>query len=371
VSRRRARPALAFVDDAEADADADGDAEADADADGDAEADADADGDADADADADPDADADADPDPDADPEAEAEADVDVDVIASAPSILVANRSTVRAMARSSASPPSSPAAAAAAVRAERVTKAFGELSAGKRRHLPVIRPRDVLEIAAVFHRTIDGAAGFREREITDDGATLACAAGCSSCCHTAVMVYEPEAMRVAELLARSEQAEARAHFLAQYPAWQAALGKDVERISTLHAMGRIEDAERIFFRLQVRRVMCAFNREGLCTVYEARPAVCRNTHALETPDSCQPGAAHGPTIMGSAPIDRLMAQLPGVMGPLQDALRREEDGPPDALCAAVHRLLTRPPPPPIAEPARNAPCPCGSGEKYKHCCDF
>lgn len=268
---------------------------------------------------------------------------------------------------------PAPPAAPGASLRAERVTKAFAEHAAGKRRHLPVIQPHDMLEIAAAFHRAVDGAVAVREKEISDDGATLACSAGCSSCCHTAVMVHEPEAMRVAQLLAQPEQAEARAHFLAQYPAWQAELGKDAERIRTLHAMGRVEDAERVFFRLQARRVMCAFNRDGLCTVYEVRPAICRNTHALDTPDFCHPEAAHGPAIMGSGPIDQLMAQLPSVMGSLQDALHREDDGPPGALCALVHRMLTRPPPAAaVAAPAsRNSPCPCGSGEKYKLCCDF
>jgi Fe-S-cluster containining protein len=210
----------------------------------------------------------------------------------------------------------------------------------------------------------------------------VACTTGCSSCCHTAVMVFDPEAMRVAEQLARPEHAGARDHFLAQYPAWHEQLGKDAERIRVLHSMGKVEDAERIFFRLQARRVMCAFNRDGLCAIYEVRPAICRNTHALDTAAHCQPGAAHGPTVMGFEPMDHLMAQVPAVTGTLQDALRRKEDSPPEALCAAVHRMLTRassaaeasaasPEPPEPPEPPRNGPCPCGSGAKFKHCCDF
>jgi Fe-S-cluster containining protein len=255
--------------------------------------------------------------------------------------------------------------------RVAKVTAAFGEHADGKRVHLPLITRGDALALTAQVHGQLDALAAERERLAKQDGAPVACSRGCSSCCHTAVMVYEPEAMRVAEELARPDRAEERAHFLAGYPAWHAELGKDAERIRTLHAMGRIEDAERVFFRLQSRRVMCALNRDGLCTVYESRPGICRNTHALETAERCQPGASPGPTVMGHEPMDALMAQLPRVTSSLQDARRRDEDGPPDALCAAVHRLLTQPEAAPSPAPNRNAACPCGSGAKYKHCCDF
>lgn len=264
-----------------------------------------------------------------------------------------------------------SEASPAETARAAKITRAFAEVSSGKRRQLPVIQPRDAVILAAQYHRIVDTAVAEREREVVADGGTVACAAGCSACCHTAVMVYEPEARRVAELLAEPAHAEARAHFLSRYPAWHAELGKDVERIRTLHRLGRFDDAERLFFRLQARRVMCALNRDGLCTVYAARPTICRNTHALDTAAHCQPDAERKPTVAGSAVVDVLMAQLEGVMGPLQDALRRQEDGPPDALCAQVHELLQAPPATAVAPPARNAPCPCGSGAKHKHCCDF
>ncbi len=255
--------------------------------------------------------------------------------------------------------------------RAAKVISALADHSTGKRRHLPIVTRGDALAITAGLHLTLDGLAAAREELARRDGAAVACSSGCSSCCHTAVMVFEPEAMRVAEELARPERAAERAHFLAAYPAWHAELGKDAERIRTLHKMGRIEDAERVFFRLQARRVICAFNRDGLCTVYESRPAICRNTHALETAERCQPGASPGPSVMGHEAMDLMMSQLPAVTATLQDALRREDEGPPDALCASVHRLLTQPTAEAPAPANRNAPCPCGSGAKFKHCCDF
>lgn len=257
--------------------------------------------------------------------------------------------------------------------RGARVTQALAEHSAGKRVHLPIVQRGDVLVVTAGLHRSLDAVAAQREVQVRREGSSVACTAGCSSCCHTAVVVHEPEALLVAALLERPEHAEARAHFLAAYPAWQQELGKDVERIRTLHAMGRYDDAERVFFRLQERRVMCAFNRDGLCTVYEARPGICRNTHALDTAEHCQPGGAHRPTVAGHEAMDFLMEQLPRVTATLQDALHRTDGGAPDALCSAVHRLLTAPPAPaaPAARPSANAPCPCGSGAKFKHCCDF
>lgn len=41
----------------------------------------------------------------------------------------------------------------------------------------------------------------------------------------------------------------------------------------------------------------------------------------------------------------------------------------PDDTAAARLLTLARPPAPAAATPARNAPCPCGSGKRFKHCC--
>lgn len=255
-------------------------------------------------------------------------------------------------------------------LRSTNVTKALTAHARGLRTHLPVIQPDDVVAIVVAAHNSVDVFTERRAETVANEGSSIACSSGCSACCAIAVMVPEPEALLVARWLSTDANLAAREHFLAAYPSWYEAIGKDAERIRTLHALGRTQDAERVYFKLRERRVMCAFNRDGACTVYPVRPSVCRNVHALDSSDHCQPGAEHGPTVMAFEPMDRLLDQVLQLMALAQDAMHRDAGGAPDVLCNGVARLLIAPPQPTL-EPARNAPCPCGSGEKFKRCCDF
>src|SRR5205823_414835 len=92
------------------------------------------------------------------------------------------------------------------------------------------------------------------------------------------------------------------------------------------------------------RRVLCAFNRGGDCTIYPARPLVCRNAHAVETSERCfgdHPGGR--PAVrLGFAPLDEFLARTRQLLRAAHHAVA---DSPRDhgALCAVVHHLLGAP----------------------------
>jgi Fe-S-cluster containining protein len=87
----------------------------------------------------------------------------------------------------------------------------------------------------------------------------VACKPGCSQCCHMNTMIYEHEAVRLAEVSGRT---------LVRLP---------FRSLDVVHAEG-----------LKFNGTPCPFLAENQCSVYEDRPLVCRTHHSLrEGTDEC------------------------------------------------------------------------------------
>jgi len=91
---------------------------------------------------------------------------------------------------------------------------------------------------------------------------TLACAAGCSWCCHFTVDVRAVEVFRILDFVEQSFAAEDKARVFAEVRANSVVLGS-------------LDEDERM-----TRNLKCPFLNEGRCTIYVARPQSCRNYHA-------------------------------------------------------------------------------------------
>jgi hypothetical protein len=235
---------------------------------------------------------------------------------------------------------------------------------------LPVLGDDDAARVAGHIHGEMEKGEQARALVAREAGHTIACERGCNHCCANVIAVYEPEALRAAAWLAEPAQAQARARFLAAYPRWKAALGDGPERLRDLHGRGEVDRAEALYAELQRRRVMCAFNRDGSCLIHPVRPDVCRHAHALDTPDRCRPGSTERPLAFPFPPLDAFVDRALALFRAIDR--RRNGTAAAAALCETVHRLLGGSAPPDSAAsspPSRNAPCPCGSGKKYKRCC--
>lgn len=241
----------------------------------------------------------------------------------------------------------------------ERVADALGaairEARAGRRVKLPVVQPADAAGLVMIMHAQLDAAIEERASEATKEGHVIACAAGCAACCASPLVVSEAEAVAVAEWLA--DQPEARDQLARSYKAWRDGVGALAGKLETV----RDPDAHDTLVReLRERHVMCAFNRDGLCTIYDARPARCRKVHALDTNAHCQPGSDGQVRYFQHARTEATFDEQEPMRGALHQALR--PNGNLVVLVAAVYRLV-------FGRTPRNGPCPCGSGKRFKHCC--
>jgi len=155
------------------------------------------------------------------------------------------------------------------------------------------------------------------------------------------VLVFLPEAHAIAAWLNEPEQQAVREAFLAAYPRWKRAVGGALKQLAALEASGDTEaflTAHRAQWR---RRVLCAFNRDGDCTIYPVRPTSCRNAHAVETHELCS-GANTGERPaqrLAFPPLDQFRSRVGQVLCAAHHAMggRRRE---PESVCDAVSRLL-------------------------------
>lgn len=222
--------------------------------------------------------------------------------------------------------------------RLDDLINALGEAADGKR-HLPVLQPGDASLVVGLFHSQIDLATDARAKVVESGGRTIACQKGCNHCCTNVAVVFAGEAVAIAEWLSQPEQAEVLAGFRARYPAWAKGLERDLEAWSAAIDTGNAGAAERVLQQAWKEQVMCAFNVDGACSIYDVRPAICRTSHALDTSDNCKPGATGEVLSYQFAPLDNYLEKIRPILLALHAALK-PEGGATRPLCLAVHEEL-------------------------------
>ena len=131
-------------------------------------------------------------------------------------------------------------------------------------------------------------------------------------------MVTLPEAIVVARWLAQPERKEILDGFRARYGAWHARAADKLEELSV--ATSR-EDAERALALHVENRALCPFNQRGDCTVYPARPILCREAHALYTAANCGPEAAQPARTIPFPQLDEFVVKCKTALWALHHAL--------------------------------------------------
>jgi hypothetical protein len=228
----------------------------------------------------------------------------------------------------------------------ERLARIVAELGheryARARRLPPPMAADDAAEIARALAEAVDDGTQKRAEKAAEDGIVIACGRGCNACCEEPILVELPEAQVVAEWLGRPENQHARAAFLAAYPAWRAAAGDGPARLADLIERGDKQGYDVAHVAEWRRRVLCAFNQGGDCTIYPVRPITCRNAHAVDTSERCRGDNPSGlpATRLAFEPLDRFLLQADRVLKAAHHATGGERNRP-AALCDAVYRLLS------------------------------
>jgi Fe-S-cluster containining protein len=232
-----------------------------------------------------------------------------------------------------------------------RIDQLVGELASdpayatGERKFPRRVSLDEAAQIAGRLQDEVDRGVEQREAMITAQGWQLACKRGCNNCCEEPIMIFRPEAARVARWLDLPENAEVRAAFRAAYPAWRDRQGDTPARLAATFANNPAAYVQA-HKQAWAKRILCAFNVDGACTIYPVRPIVCRLGHALDTSEHCHGGAtqpAHRATFV---PLDQFVARTRKLLAAAHNAAR----GPKarvEALCNAVYELL-----PPTPRPA-------------------
>jgi Fe-S-cluster containining protein len=181
----------------------------------------------------------------------------------------------------------------------------------------------DALAITAKLADAVDQGVAARAEKAEAAGLHVACRAGCATCCEQPILVWMPEALRVAEWLARPENAAVRAGFIARVKDWRDRVGDSLSRVA--EAAARQDPAAHVEAHLNAwrRRVMCAFNEGGLCTIYEVRPIICRTHHALDSAERCgvDPPGGRTPSTLAFVPLDRFVSRAKQVHSAMHHTL--------------------------------------------------
>jgi Fe-S-cluster containining protein len=134
-------------------------------------------------------------------------------------------------------------------------------------------RPCDILPAA----QALDGA--IVARGVEQGGEAVSCRKGCGACCRQVVPVSQPEARRLANLVAalpEARQSEVRARFSAAR-----------ERLSDAGLVDRLRWPEEEPRALAVdyfrQWIACPFLEDEACSIYADRPLVCRE-YLVTTP---------------------------------------------------------------------------------------
>jgi len=141
-------------------------------------------------------------------------------------------------------------------------------------------RPMRLAELVPAFVSLDDRVTDLAVLGSSRVGASVSCRRGCAACCRQLVAVSPPEAFHLAELVEASERREE----------WTARFESARERLDS-SPLGRalnapaIDEARALEIALAYPRLQlaCPFLENEECSVYEGRPAACRE-YVVTTP---------------------------------------------------------------------------------------
>jgi Fe-S-cluster containining protein len=225
-------------------------------------------------------------------------------------------------------------------------------------------------DVAELVYAELDDAAADRARAAQADGTPLACDEGCNYCCEELIMSTVAEEAAVTRWLQLDDHHDVRDAFLAAYPEWKQRIGDMPDQLAEHTARGDVRGHQELYLDHYAKRIMCPFNREGLCTIYPVRPIGCRSAHAIGTADRCRADHPTGapPDRFAFVPLDRLITRSRDLVLATHRAMRAPGNRPVCLGVSVYERLAGKAAVAP-KKVGRNEPCPCGSGAKYKRCC--
>jgi hypothetical protein len=209
---------------------------------------------------------------------------------------------------------------------------------------LPPLRSVTVEESFTVLediHAGTDGASEQLPALAKHLGKEIACREGCSGCCESLVLVWEPEGLRIASELNKPERRAVRDRFLARLAGWTEQCGDRARAAADALSVGDLRGYVQLMGEHALSHSMCPFNTNDSCEIYDVRPLPCRKPWALDTSEHCRASTdpeAPKALLLTSRPHENLYARARRVLAGLQNAMGRGTRA--DPLPSVVWRLM-------------------------------
>jgi Fe-S-cluster containining protein len=149
-----------------------------------------------------------------------------------------------------------------------------------------------ITAIVPVTRRLGDEAAQLEVQRAIEAGQTISCRMGCAACCRMLVPLSAPEAFA---LRAYVEQlpTDRRTHLLNRLSDRKASLKReglwdqlnDVAEANRLVPDEELDPINRSYYAL---RIPCPYLEDEMCSIYESRPAACRELLVTSPAELCQ-----------------------------------------------------------------------------------
>jgi Fe-S-cluster containining protein len=142
-------------------------------------------------------------------------------------------------------------------------------------------------DILPILQRISDKVAAGAMARAEAGGSPITCKAGCGACCRQPVPVSEPEARRLAEMVAtmpEPRRSQVRARFEAASTALRAAGVLDAYQAQHQARQPVTAGMALRYFHL---RVACPFLENENCSIYPERPLICREYLVFSDPKVC------------------------------------------------------------------------------------
>lgn len=149
-----------------------------------------------------------------------------------------------------------------------------------------------VTAIVPLMRRLGEQAQALEERNALAAGETISCQKGCAACCRMLVPVSAPEAFALKDMIGALPEARRQATLRkvadAKARLEQAGLLARLTAIAETERQLSDEEMEPINRDYYALRMPCPFLENEVCSIYEDRPAACRELLVTSPAELCQ-----------------------------------------------------------------------------------
>lgn len=149
----------------------------------------------------------------------------------------------------------------------------------------------DIAIAMDTFYDALDKAVGLIHDDAAARGTPVTCSSGCDYCCFQPVSCSLLEAMFIVTHLDGSK--EKQEHFFSRYKEWRKKV--DAPGYSELMnneikaaVAGENNDDSRIMKFVKSNRAECPFLEDSACSIYSARPSICRALLSIDGVEKCK-----------------------------------------------------------------------------------